>query len=213
MRRVGLWALWVPLLAGCGTSGLSQVAATQSQYLLELERTMPAVVSAHDLALRGVLARAQEAEEQALAGEQAESIAEVIDSAVGGAHLNLQNPTRDAVRETLERLMKYHRDQLALSHAARMAREAKARAVVDGVSRLNAALPALVAHQQTITTYLQAGRGLLPLGGVSIAERPENIEEVLARLKAIGRTLDEQFARAQEIFEAARKAAAGGARP
>ena len=213
MRRIGLWAVWMPLLAGCGTSGLSTLATTQTQYLHELQRTMPEVVTAHDIALRGVLTRAQEAEEQALAGKQAESIAEAIDAAVGGAHLNLQNPTRDAVRDTLERLMKYHREQLALSQAARTAREAKAKAVVEAVSRLNASLPALVAHQQTITTYIQGGRGLLPLGGVSIAERPENIEDAIARLKAIGRTLDEQFARAQEIFEAARKAAAGGGKP
>lgn len=213
MKRIGLWAMCAPLLAGCGSAGLSTLAATQSQYLLELERAMPAIVTAHDLALRGVLTRAQEAEEQALAGEQAEAIAETIDAAASGAHLDLQNPTRDAVHQALERLMKHHHDRLALSQAARAAREAKARAVVDAVGRLNAALPALVAHQQTITNYVQASRGLPPIGGVSIAERPENVDDVLARLKAIGRTLEEQFARAQEIFEAARKAAAGGARP
>ena len=213
MRRPARWAASVLFLSGCGTSGLSTLAATQSEYLLELQRAMPAAVSAHDLALRGVLARAQEAEEQALAGEEAESIAAVIDSAVSDAHLNLQNPTRDTVRETLERLMRYRHDRLALIQAARAAREAKAKAVVDAVGRLNAALPALVAHQQTITNYVQAGRGLLPLGGVSIAERPENIEDVMARLKAIGGTLEEQFARAQQIYESAKKAAAGDARP
>ncbi len=213
MRPTPVWVVGLLVLAGCGSSGLSTLAATQSQYLLELQRATPALVGAHDIALRGVLTRAQEAEDQALAGQQAESLAEVIDTAAGGANLNLQRPTREAVHQTLDRLMKYQQDQLALIQAARTAREAKTKAVVDAVGRLNAALPALVAHQQTITNYVQAGRGLLPLGGVSVVERPENIDEVIARLRTIGRTLEEQFARAQQTYESARKAAAGVAGP
>ena len=213
MKRFAGWAACLLFLAGCGSSGLTALATTEAQYLVELQRAMPAAVEAHEMALQGVLARAQEAEDQALADEQAEVIGGVIDDAIRNARLNLQAPTRDAVHDTLERLAKHHRDQLALSDAARAARQVKAKAVRDALARLNAALPALVAHQQTLAQYLEAHRGMPPIGGVPLAERPQNIDDVVERLKATGRTLEEQFARAHAIFEAAKKAAAGGAQP
>lgn len=215
MRHVGAWAWAACLLlaGGCGSSGLRTLAATEAQYLVELQRAMPAVVDAHDLALQGVIARAQEAEDQVRADEQAEAIAGVVDDAVRGASLNLQAPSRDAVHEALERLMKYHGDQLALTEAARAARQGKAKAVGEALARLGATLPTLVTHQQMIANYLEAQGGLPPIGGVSLAERPQNVEEIIERLKAIGRNLDVQFARSREIYEAAKKAAAGGAKP
>jgi hypothetical protein len=213
MRTITLSLAGLFLLTGCGSAGLTALARMQGQYLGELQRAMPAVVDAHEAALKGVLARAQEAEEQALAGEQTEVIASVIDDAISAAGLNVEQPTRDALHEALERLMKYHRDRLGLTEAARTAREIKARAVIDALSRLNATLPALTSHQQTIAGYLEATRGLPPLGGVSTAQRPQNVEELVERLKAIGRTLEEQFARAHDIYEAARKAAEGDKKP
>src|SRR3970040_651969 len=93
---MGGWLACLLLAGGCGASGLRTLPTTEAQYLVGVQRAMPAVVDAHDIALKGVIARAQESEDQA--------------------------PSRDAVHEALERLMKHHRDHLALAEAARAAR-------------------------------------------------------------------------------------------
>ena len=213
MRRLILAGACLLVLAGCGSSGLTNLARTQVQYFTALQRAMPAVVDAHEVALAGVLARAQEAEEQALAGEQEEVIAGVIEDAIRDARLDVERPTRDAVHGALDRLIKYRRDQFALIEAARAAREIKAKALMDAVSRLNEALPALVSHERTIADYLEAQRGLLPVGGVSITQPPQDVRALIENLTGIGRTLQEQYARAREIYEAARNAALGSDKP
>jgi hypothetical protein len=212
MRRLAVLAACLVALAGCA-SPLAELAQRQADFLAELEWAMPAAVEAHELALRGVLAEAQRAEEQALANQQVEVLKGVIDAAIAGARLDLAQPTRDAVKATLERLVKYHQDQQGLVEAARAAREDKARAVREAISTLSASVPALVAHERTIANYLEAQGGLLPLGGASITEPIADVGDLIGRLKTMGRTMDEQFARAKEVFEAAKKAAAGSEKP
>lgn len=212
MRWLGGLAVCLVTLAACA-SPLAELAKRQAEFLTELERAMPPAVDAHELALRGVVAEAQRAEEQALASQQVEVIKGVIDAAIAGAHLELQRPTREAVKATLERLVKYHQDQQAVVEAARAARETKARAVIGAVSTLGASVPALVAHERTIANYLEAQRGILAVGGISITEPITDVSDLIGRLKGVGRTLDEQFARAKEVFEAAKKTAAGLEKP
>ncbi len=213
MRRLILAGVCLLTLAGCGSSGLTNLAKTQVQYLTALQRAMPAVAEAQDAALRGVLARAQVAEEQALAGEQEEVISGVIEDAIRDAHLDVDRPTRDAVHGALDRLIKYRRDQIALIEAARAAREIRAKALTDAVSQLNRALPALVSHERTIADYLEAERGQIPLAGVSITQPPQDVRELIGNLNVIGATLQEQFARAQEIYDAAKRAAVESEKP
>ena len=213
MKRLILAGASLLILAGCGTTGLTNLARTEVQYFTALQRAMPSVVDAHEVALKGVLAEAQEAEEQAIAGEQAEVISGVIEDAIRDARLDVDRPTRDAVHDTLDRLIKSRRDQSALIEAARSAREGKAKALMDAISQLNKALPALVSHVRTIADYLEAQRGLLPVGGVSITQSPQDVRTVVENLKVIGRTLDEQFTRAQEIYDAAKKAAVESEKP
>jgi hypothetical protein len=58
-----------------------------------------------------------------------------------------------------------------------------------------------------IADSLKAQRGLFPVGGVSITQPPQDIRALIESLNGIGRTLREQYARAREIYEAARSAA------
>jgi len=210
MRIVGVSMCSLLFLAGCGTSGLTALAKAESNYLDSLQRTMPALVMAHEVALRGFLTQAQTAEEEAQGGDQAEALKGVLDDAMRAAALNLAQPTRDSIRDTLRQLMKYDRDQAALMQAAQDTRQVKAAAVMKALSDLNAAVPALAADQRAIENYLEASHGLLPLGGVSLTEMPSSFDDLLARLKAINGVLEEQFGRANSIFEAARKAVAEG---
>jgi hypothetical protein len=186
---------------------LVDLAKTQGNFLSELERAMPTVAEAEEASLKRLVAIVQRTEEQTLIQQQAAEIAEVLDSAIIGAHLDLANPTRDSVKETLERVVKYRREQRLMIEAARTAREAKTKAILAAVSTLNAAVPSLAANQRTIANYLEVHHGLPPLGGVSIAEPISNVGALLERLKTIGQTLDTQFSRAKEVFEAAKKAA------
>jgi hypothetical protein len=84
---------------------------------------------------------------------------------------------------------------------------------MDAVSRLNGALPALVSHERTIADSLEAQRGLLPVGGVSIAQPPQDVRALIESLTGIGRTLQEQYARAREIYEAGGDAALRSDKP
>jgi hypothetical protein len=60
-----------------------------------------------------------------------------------------------------------------------------------------------------IADYLEAQRGLLPVGGVSITQPPQDVRALIESLNGIGRTLQEQYARAREIYETAGDAAPG----
>ena len=196
------------VLTGCGSS-LGELANTEARFLAELERTMPSAVDAQDAALKRLVAIADRAEEQALRDQWAAEIAGVTDAAIAGARVDLANPSRDAIRGALGQLVKYRQDRQRLLEAAREAREAKARAILDAMATLAASASAMAANQRAIAQYLEAQQGLLPLGGFSIHEPIENVPELLARLKAVGQTLDVQFARAKEIFDAAKKDAEG----
>ncbi len=156
MRRLILAGACLLVLAGCGSSGLTNLVKTQVQYFTALQRAMPAVVDAHEVALRGVLARAQEAEEQALAGEQEEVIAGVIEDAIRDARLDVERPTREAVHGALDRLIKYRRDQFTLIEAARTARERGATRFCMGAAYRNPK-PGQLAR---ITEMVRAVRGL-----------------------------------------------------
>jgi hypothetical protein len=94
--------------------------------------------------------------------------------------------------------------------AAQDARRVKSAAVLKALTDLSAAVPALAADQRAIENYLEASHGLLSFGGVSVTEMPSNFDDLLARLKAVNGVLEEQFGRANSIFEAARKAVAEG---
>lgn len=196
------------VVAGCGSS-LVDLANTQSRFLAELERAMPSAMDAQDAALRRLVVILERAEEQALRDQRAIEIAGVLDSAIAGARLDMGNPTRDSILGALGKVVKYRQDQQRLLEAAREAREAKAKAILDAMATLSASVPPMAANQLTIANYLEAQHGLPPLGGVSINEPIGNVAELLGRLQAVGHTLDVQFARAKEIFDAAKKAARG----
>ena len=196
--------------AGCGSAGLRELARTEQTYFVELQRALPGVIDVHELALETMLTKAQQAEDAAAAAEQAQALKGVIDNAIGSANLNLTAPTWEGFHGALTRLMKYEEDQLALTDAALAARDAKAAAILAAFGKLSLAVPALVDHQNVLVNYLEHERRLLPIGGVSITERPRGIGDLVDRLKQIGGTLDTQFDRARQIFETAKKAAAGG---
>jgi hypothetical protein len=210
MRRLLLCVCAGALLTGCGTSGLTALAKTETRYLEGLQLTMPDLVTAHDAALKGFLNRAETAEEEALSGDRAEALKGVLDDAMRTAGLNASQPTRDSVRDTLRTLLKSDRDQAALAQAARAAGDLKAAALMKALADLGAAVPTLVTQQRTIENYLEAQHGLIPLGGVSLTEPPRSVEDLVTRLKTIGSVLDEQFGRADAIFESARKAVTEG---
>lgn len=212
MRCIAAVAGCLLLTTGCGTHGLRALANTQAAYFTELQRTMPAAIDVHEVVLRTALGKAQQAQEQEIAAAQAQALKGVIDQAIAGAGLNVSAPTWDGVHGALARLMKYQEDQLVLVEAARAARDAKAKAVLDALQALSASVPALVAHQNAIADYLEAQGRLIPLGGVSVTERPQDVAELIERLKTMSRNLEDQFTRAQQIYDAAKKAAAGGGR-
>jgi hypothetical protein len=210
MRILGVSICGMLFLAGCGTSGLTALAKAETDYLDSLQRTMPTLVTAHEVALKGFLTQAQTAEEEAQGDDQAEALKGVLDDAMRAAALNPAQPTRDSIRDTLRQLMKYDRDQAVLMQAAQDARRVKSAAVLKALTDLSAAVPALAADQRAIENYLEASHGLLSFGGVSVTEMPSNFDDLLARLKAVNGVLEEQFGRANSIFEAARKAVAEG---
>lgn len=207
MSRIGTGLLLLLLVSGC-RSALVDLSTSHERFLTELEGAMPAAAAAQEAALRTAAGIAQRQEDAALVAQRAAEVADALDAAIAGARLNLDRPTRDALRDALERMVAFRHQQRRAIEAVRAAREARLRAVLDALGVLGAAVPPMVAHQRTLTNYLEAHRGLPPLGGVSIAEPIGDVGELIKRLKAIGEALDDQFARAREIFEAA-KAAAG----